>query len=75
MEWQITLKCKNSVVKEVTSSGIEVIGVGAGTEGPKYFYNKDTGAKFVHIKEISSMATDMYRVMKQNVTKGVSVCR
>ena len=64
-----------SVVKEVTSSGIEVIGVGAGTEGPKYFYNKDTGAKFVHIKKISSMATDMYRVMKQNVTKGVSICR
>lgn len=63
------------VVKQITSSGIEVIGIGAGTEGPQYFYNKDTGAKFVYIKDISTMATDIYRVMKQKVTKGVSVCR
>lgn len=63
------------VIKQITSSGIEVIGIGAGTEGPKHFYNKDTGAKFVYIKDISTMATDIYRVMKQKVTKGVTVCR
>jgi hypothetical protein len=63
------------VVKQITSSGIEVIGIGAGTEGPKYFYNKDTGAKFVYIRELNTMATDIYRVMKQKVTKGMSVCR
>lgn len=63
------------VVKQVTSSGIEIIGIGAGTEGPRYFYNKDTGAKFVHIKDLNTMATDIYRVMKQKVTKGMASCR
>jgi hypothetical protein len=55
-------------IRHVTSSGVEVIGFGAGTSVPSAFYNKDTGAKFVHISSISTMAMDVFRAMKKRVT-------
>lgn len=60
------------VVKTITSSGIEVIGIGAGTDRPKAFYNKETGARFVHINDITTMATDIFKEMKTEVGKGMS---
>lgn len=56
-------------VRMATKSGIEVIGIGAGTDSPRAFYNKDTGAKFVHVRTISTLAVDVFKVMKQRITR------
>jgi cobalamin biosynthesis protein CobT len=55
-------------VRMVTKSGVEVIGIGAGTDCPRAFYNSDTGAKFVYVRSIATLAMDVFRVMKQRVT-------
>lgn len=56
-------------VRTVTKSGVEVIGIGAGTDVPRAFYNEDTGAKFVHVRTISTLAVDVFKVMKQRITR------
>lgn len=56
------------VIKAATQSGIEVIGIGAGTKLPRAYFNKDTGAKFVYVHNIGTLATDVYRVMTKRVT-------
>lgn len=60
------------VVKSVTSAGIEVIGFGCGTEQPAAFYNASTGAKFVYIRNIATMAVDIFRVMKARIVEGTA---
>lgn len=55
-------------IKMVTSAGVEVLGIGAGTAMPKHFYNADTGAKFVHVANMSTLAVDVFKVMSQKVT-------
>ena len=56
------------VVRMVTKSGVEVICIGAGTDDPAQFFNADTGAKFVHVRSVSTLALDVFRIMKQRVT-------
>jgi len=56
------------VIKTVTQSGVECIGFGAGTATPRAFYNRDTGAKFVHVASITTLAFDVFRVMKERLT-------
>lgn len=56
-------------VRTVTKSGVEVIGIGAGTETPQAFYNADTGAKFVHVRTMATLAVDVFKVMKQRITR------
>lgn len=60
------------VVKSVTSAGIEIIGIGCGTADPAAYYNAQTGAKFVHISNVSTMAVDIFRVMKARIMKGAA---
>ncbi len=60
------------VITQVTGSGIEVIGIGAGTDVPGRFYNANTGAKFVPVLDINTMAVDVFRVMKTKLTKGMA---
>lgn len=55
-------------ILRVTRSGVEVIGFGAGTEAPRMFYNARTGAKFVYVSSIATLALDVFRAMKQRVT-------
>lgn len=55
-------------VSMATKSGIEVIGIGAGTPTPRAYFNRDTGAKFVHVRSIATLAFDVYKVMSQRVT-------
>lgn len=59
-------------IKAVTASGIEVICIGAGTRTPGKFYNESTGAKFVPILKIDTMAIDIFRVMKAKITRGMA---
>lgn len=56
------------VIKAATQSGVEVIGIGAGTSLPRAYFNKDTGAKFVYVRNIGTLAMDVYRVMSKRVT-------
>jgi cobalamin biosynthesis protein CobT len=56
------------VISAATKSGIEVIGIGAGTKLPRAYFNKGTGAKFVYVHSIGTLAMDVYRVMTQRVT-------
>ena len=55
-------------IRTVTKSGVECICIGAGTDGPREFFNKDTGAKFVYVSSMATMAVDVFRVMKQRLT-------
>lgn len=55
-------------VRMVSKSGVEVLGIGAGTAQPRAFFNKDTGAKFVHVRAIQTLAVDVFKVMKQRIT-------
>lgn len=57
-----------AAIRAVTKSRVEVLGIGAGTDGPSEFYNADTGAKFVHVSSIATLAMDVFKVMKQRVT-------
>lgn len=55
-------------IRMVTKSGVEVLCIGAGTDCPHAFYNADTGAKFVYVNSIATLAMDVFKVMKQRVT-------
>lgn len=56
------------VIKAATQSGIEVIGIGAGTPTPRAYFNRETGAKFVYVSNIGTLAMDVYKVMSQRIT-------
>lgn len=56
------------VIRMATKSGVEVIGIGAGTDRPRAFYSAETGAKFVHIRSIETLAVDVFKVMSQRIT-------
>lgn len=60
------------VIRSLTSAGIEVIGIGCGTAEPAAYFNAKTGSKFVHISNVSTMAVDIFRVMKARITKGAA---
>jgi cobalamin biosynthesis protein CobT len=53
------------VILLITRSGIEVLGVGAGTNAPKRFYNDTTGAENIVINNLSTLSIDVFKAMKQ----------
>jgi cobalamin biosynthesis protein CobT len=61
------------VVKQVTSAGIEVFGIGAGTDAPAKFYNQETGASHLVIRDLRTMAKQVFKAMRDRVMKGVAV--
>jgi cobalamin biosynthesis protein CobT len=58
------------VVKMITNAGIEVIGFGAGTDAPKQFYNKSTGASNVIVKDLNQLAATLFSVMRERLLRG-----
>lgn len=56
-------------ILRATQAGVEVLGIGAGTAAPAAYFNADTGAKFVHISDVRTLAVDVFRVMKQRTTR------
>jgi cobalamin biosynthesis protein CobT len=54
-------------VRRITRAGIEVLGVGAGTDAPKRFYNKDTGAKNLIIKDLNTMAPQLFKTLRESI--------
>lgn len=60
------------VVKRIASSGIEVFGIGAGTDAPRRYYNKATGASHIIINKLDEMAVKVFKEMRDRVQKGVA---
>lgn len=61
--------CKHlkQVITTITRSGIEVIGVGAGTTAPAHFYNESTGAENLIVLDIPKLPMDLFKVMYKKV--------
>ena len=56
-------------VRQITRAGIEVIGVGAGTDAPAQFYNKSTGASNMIIKDLNKLATTLFTTLRDRMLK------
>jgi cobalamin biosynthesis protein CobT len=56
-------------VRQITRAGIEVIGVGAGTDAPAKFYNKSTGASNMIIKDLNKLATTLFTTLRDRMLK------
>lgn len=56
-----------ATVTQITRAGIEVIGVGAGTDAPTHFYNKSTGASNMIIKDLSKLATTLFTTLRDRM--------
>jgi len=56
-------------VRQITRAGIEVIGVGAGTDAPAQFYNKSTGASNMIIKDLNKLATTLFKTLRDRMLK------
>lgn len=54
-------------VKQITAAGIEVWGIGAGTDAPKQYYNERTGARNVVIKDLSTMAQTLLSLFSKRI--------
>lgn len=54
-------------VRMVTKAGIEVLGVGAGTDAPSHYYNAMTGAKNLIIKDLSRLAVDLFQTLRETI--------
>jgi cobalamin biosynthesis protein CobT len=52
------------VVKLITSSGIEVFGIGAHSAHVKSYYGREQGASYIVVNDISNLAVEVYRLMK-----------
>lgn len=52
------------VVRRVAASGIEVCGIGAGTECVRDFYCEENGASCVVIPDVGELAREVFRVVK-----------
>lgn len=59
------------VVRMITKAGIEVLGIGAGTDAPKNYYNKSTGAENIVIKELDKMAATIFVKMRDMLSKSL----
>lgn len=54
-------------VKRISRSGIEVWGIGAGTDAPSKFYNEETGARNVVINDVSTMAERLVKLFDRRI--------
>lgn len=55
------------VVKRITSAGIEVIGIGAGTDAPRSFYNKSTGATNIVVNKLDTLASTVFVALRERL--------
>lgn len=53
-------KYLSKVVREISRVGIEVIGIGAGTDVVKKFYSKENGASSIVIKDLDKLAITVF---------------
>lgn len=60
----------HETIKAITSAGIEVYGVGAGTDDPGKFYKRENGASFQAVKDLSQLATTLVRLLSERLLNG-----
>jgi cobalamin biosynthesis protein CobT len=56
-----------SVVKRITAAGIDVLGIGADTNAVEKFYNARTGAQNVVVRDLNTLALDIYKEMAKRI--------
>ncbi len=56
-------------VKQVTDAGIEVLGIGVQTKSVERFYNEETGASHVVVKDIDKLALEVFRAFRDMLQK------
>jgi cobalamin biosynthesis protein CobT len=54
-------------IRTITRAGIEVWGIGAGTDSPKHFYNESTGARNVCINNLETMAPTLLSLFSKRI--------
>jgi cobalamin biosynthesis protein CobT len=59
----------NRVIKEVTTSGIEVYGIGANTTSVEDYYNKHNGASHVVIDDLDKLAVCVFKLIRARLLK------
>ncbi len=55
-------------VKRVAAAGIEIYGIGASSDAVRRFYNPANGSRYIVINDISTMATEVYQLVKGALT-------
>ncbi len=66
---EVLNKHLKETVRKITRAGMEVLGVGAGTEAPKRFYNAETGAKNLIIKDLNTLAPSLFKTLRESILK------
>ncbi len=56
-------------VRKITRAGMEVLGVGAGTDAPANFYNASTGAKNLIINDLNTLAPRLFKTLRESILK------
>jgi len=59
-------------IKRVSASGIEVFGIGAGTDAPAKFYTRSNGATSLVVKALTDLAPQVFEAMRQRLVRGVA---
>ena len=57
------------IVKKVSDSGIEVLGIGAGSKEVTRFYTKENGASCIVVDDLNKLAITVYKGMKDLLLK------
>lgn len=58
----------SDTVRKVTRAGIEVFGIGVEHEGIQRFYGSTQGAEYVAIRNIDTMAADIFKIVSKRLT-------
>lgn len=54
-------------IKLITKAGLEVWGIGAGTDAPRRYYNETTGAKNIIIKDLKTLAPTLFVALRSRI--------
>lgn len=57
----------NEVIKTITKGGIETVGIGVKAPAVQEFYNASNGAENIVVDDLDSLATEVYKIMKDKL--------
>lgn len=55
-------------VARIVKLGVEVVGIGAGTDAPKQFYNEKNGAEFLFVQDFTRLPNDVFQLFYKKMT-------
>lgn len=56
-------------IRRASAAGLEVFGIGAGTDSVKRFYNAKNGAENIVVKDVSTLAVTVFQAMKSRLQR------